>query len=78
MGAPGLLKLNFASGSVRLRLASKCPDRSDILPIALKDVGLHLVFFDRGRNVFAEVREGVEAFLEDFPLEDIDTHGGLA
>ena len=54
----------------------KGPDRPDVLPVALKNVGEHAVGLNgAGNDVFAEVRESVvEQFDQDVAVEYIDTH----
>ena len=64
-------------GHVEVRFEERT-DRSDVLPIALKDVGEHAARFDRaGNDVLAEIRERiVEQLAHDFPAEHVNAHRG--
>src|SRR5258705_9576005 len=65
-------------GQVKTRLEEGA-DCSNILPIPLKDIGLHLIFPDGyGNDIFAEVGKVIlEAFLENVSLKYVDTHRSL-
>src|SRR4029077_18169047 len=79
-GSSGLVKAEFGIGIGEVETGlEKCADCSDVLPISLKNIGLHLVFIDGCWNdILAEIGEViVEAFLENAAIEHIDTHRGL-
>src|SRR4029077_18483575 len=67
-GRSSLVETEFGPGvgQVQTRL-KKRPDRSDVLPIPLKNICLHLALLDRRRNdVFSEIGEViVEAFRKE-------------
>ena len=66
----------LGQGQVRLK---ECSHGSNVLPVALKNIGENFVFIEGGRNdVFAEIVVSiVERVDEDLAIEDIDTHRAL-
>ena len=74
-GCSGLVEVKFGIriAQVEIRL-EKRTDCSDVLPISLKNIGLHLVSLDgRGNDILAEIGQViVETFLENFSLEQVD------
>ena len=74
---PGLIKVESGIVVCQVEIGlEEGVDRSDVLPISLKNIGLHLVFIDGCWNdILAEIGEViVEAFLENFTLEQMDTY----
>ena len=65
-------------GQIQVRFV-ECPDRSDIFPVSLKDVGADMPVFDRVRNhMFAKIDQLiVQALDQHLPIEEINAHRSL-